>query len=87
MTCHKILSLLAVMAALSAAGLWFYASSIPIPTALRVVDITVDGSGLVAGIEEMSAAFRKQGFWNAVAAAMTGAAVLLELVSKAFPPN
>jgi hypothetical protein len=47
MTTHMILRSLAVVAALIAAGLWFYASTIHIPTALHVVDIRADGSGLV----------------------------------------
>jgi hypothetical protein len=32
---HEILSSLAVVAALSAAGLWFYASIIPVPNRAR----------------------------------------------------
>lgn len=81
MTLHKILNLLAVAAALGAAGLWFCASIIDVPTNVG------SGFGKLVGVEEMSAGFRKQGFWNAVAAAMTGAAVLLELAAKAFPPD
>jgi hypothetical protein len=88
MTLHKIFSWLAVVVALSAAGLWFYASIIHIPTGtLRTVDITCDGSGRLAGVAEMSAGLQKQGFWNAVAAAMTGAAVLLDLVARIFPTD
>jgi hypothetical protein len=78
MTLHKILNVLAVAAALGAAFLWFYASLIPVPTDIK------SGWGSLVGVEEMSAGFQKQGFWNAVAAAMTGAAVLLELAAKAF---
>ncbi|HXW72627.1 MAG TPA: hypothetical protein VEK34_14575 [Methylocella sp.] len=82
MTLHKIISWLYVAVALSAAGLWFYASIIQVPTDIQ------SGYGSLVGVEEMSAGFKKQGFWNAAAAAMTGVAVLLELVAaKAFPPE
>jgi hypothetical protein len=81
MTLHKILSWLAVAAALGAAGLWFYSSIIDVPTDIE------SGFGKLVGVEEMSAGFKKQGFWNAVAAAMTGGAVLLELAAKAFPSD
>jgi hypothetical protein len=77
MTLYKICLLLAraaaVMTALGAAWLWYHASNIPIPTdALRTVDITVDGSGRLAGVKQMSDGLRDQGRWNACAAAMTG---------------
>ena len=78
MILHKIFSCFSVAAALCAAGLWFYASKIRVPTDIK------SGYGGLVGIEEMSAGFKRQGFWNAVAAAMTGAAVLLELAAKAF---
>ena len=81
MTLHKVLSMLAVAVALGAAGFWFYASIIPVPTDIQ------SGFGKLVGVEEMSAGFRKQGFWNAVAAAATGAAVLLELASRHFAPD
>jgi hypothetical protein len=81
MTLHEIISSLAVVAALSAAGLWFYASIIPVPTDIK------SGYGRLVGVEEMSAGFEKQAFWNAVAAAMTGAAVILDLVARIFPPD
>lgn len=80
MTLHNLLSALAAAAALGAAGLWLYASIIRVPT-----DIKSGYGGPLVGVEEMSAAFRKQGFWNAAAAAATGAAVLLDLASRAFP--
>jgi hypothetical protein len=79
MTRHKILRSLAVVAALIAAGLWFCASIIPVPTDIR------SGYGSLVGVEELSAGLKKQGFWNAVAAAMMGAAVLLDLVTRVFP--
>ena len=87
MTLHKILRLLAVVAALIAAALWYHASIIPIPTALRVVDITADGAGVVAGIKEMSDGLLAQGLWNARAALMTAVAVVLDIVARAFAPN
>jgi len=76
---HKILSSVPVVVALIAAGLWFYASIIPVPTDIK------SGYGSLIGIEEMSAGLQKQGFWNAIAAAMMGAAVLLDLVTRVFP--
>jgi len=79
MLLHTIFSWLSVAAALGAAGLWFYASKIRVPTDIK------SGFGSLVGIEEMSAGFKRQGIWNAVAAAMTGAAVLLDLAAKAFP--
>jgi|BarGraIncu00222A_1022003.scaffolds.fasta_scaffold84652_1 hypothetical protein len=79
---HKILSYLVDLAALAAALLWLYASHIPIPTALRVVDIRVDGSGTVAGIAEMSAALQSQGTWNAHAAFATAIAVFLSALIR-----
>lgn len=81
MTLHKILNWLSVAAALSAAGLWFYASIIPVPTDIK------SGWGTLVGVEEMSVGFQKQGFWNAVAAAMTCVAVLFNLASKAGSPD
>ena len=69
---HKILNVLAAVAALGAAGLWFYASVLHVPTDIK------SGYGSLVGVEEMSAGFSRQGFWNAVAAAMTGLAVLTE---------
>jgi hypothetical protein len=90
MTLCKILRLLAAVAALGAAWLWYHASNIPIPTdALRTVDITADGSGRLAGVEKMSAALKNQGWWNSWAAAMTALAVILNpianFVAWAFP--
>ncbi len=81
MTLHKILSWLSTAVALGAAGFWFYSSVIDVPTDIG------SGYGRLVGVEEMSAGFKKQGFWNALAAAMTGAAVLLDQVAKAFPPD
>ncbi|MGO8845501.1 MAG: hypothetical protein ACLQFI_09245 [Methylocella sp.] len=81
MTLHNLFSGLAVVAALGAAGLWFYASIIHVPTDIK------SGYGSLVGVEKMSAGFKKQGFWNAVAAAMTGTAVLLDLAARAFPPD
>jgi hypothetical protein len=81
MTPHKMLRLLSVATALGAAGLWFYASTIRVPTNIK------SGYGRLEGVEEMSTGFKKQGFWNAVAAAMTGAAVLLDLAARACPSD
>ncbi len=81
MTLHKSFGWLAAAAALGAAGLWFYASMIHVPTDIK------SGYGSLVGVEEMSDGFKKQGFWNAIAAAMTGAAVLLDLAAKALPPD
>lgn len=81
MTLHTLFSGLAVVAALGAAGLWFYASMIHVPTDIK------SGYGKLVGVEKMTAGFKKQGLWNAVAAAMTGAAVLLDLAARACPPD
>jgi hypothetical protein len=75
----NLLSTLAAAAALGAAVLWLYASFIRVPT-----DIKGGYGGPLVGVEEMSAAFRKQGRWNAAAAAATGVAVLLDLASRAL---
>jgi hypothetical protein len=71
----------ASIAAIVAAVLWFYASSIHVPTDLRVIEIRVDGSGIVAGVAEMSAAFHRQGYWNAFAAFASGLAVALQFLA------
>jgi hypothetical protein len=55
-----------------AAVLWFYAAWIGVPTHIK------SGYEMLVGVDEMSAAFRKQGFWNAAAAVTTGAAALLQ---------
>jgi hypothetical protein len=81
MTLRKMLTFLSVVAALGAAGLWFYASKIRVRTDIK------SGYGRLEGVEEMSADFKKQGFWNAIAAAMTGAAILLDVAAKACPPD
>lgn len=77
MTLLRVFDWLAVAAALSAAGLWFYASIISVP-----MNISTAWGGTIVGVKEMADAFEKQGFWNSLAAAMTGLAVLLELVAK-----
>lgn len=77
---HSFISYFSAAANFIAAVLWFYASIIKVPT-----DIGSAYGGL-SGIEEMSAGFKRQGFWNAVAAAMTGVAVLLELAARTWFP-
>jgi hypothetical protein len=62
-------------------GSLVYASLVRVPTDLK------SAYGTLLGAEEMSVGFQKQGFWNAVAAAITGLAVLLDLASRAFPAN
>jgi hypothetical protein len=61
---------IAVVAALVAAALWFYASLIRVPTNIE------SGYGALIGVEAMSAGFKKQARLNALAAAVTGVAAL-----------
>ena len=77
MALHTFIPGLSVIAALVAAALWFYEASIHVPTDIK------SGYGRLVGVDEMSASLKKQGFWNAVAAALTGAAVLLDLAANA----
>jgi hypothetical protein len=72
---HDLFSELGAATGCVAAVLWFHAAWIRVPTDNK------SGYGMLVGVEEMSAAFRKQGFWNAAAAVTTGAAVLLQAVA------
>jgi hypothetical protein len=76
------LAIFALAVDLVAAGCWFRASCIHIPTDLHVEDVLASGYGSVVGLKEMSDGFQKQGNWNAVAAAMTGVAVLLNILAR-----
>ncbi len=71
MILHDLLTELGAGIAFVAAGLWFHAAWIRVPT-------IHSGWGLLVGVEDMSAAFKKQGYWTAAAAAATGAAALLQ---------
>jgi hypothetical protein len=51
---HDLLVWLSVASAFIAALLWFYASSISVPTDIK------SGYGALLGVEEMSAGFKKQ---------------------------
>jgi hypothetical protein len=65
---------LSTVTGLLAAGLWFYASMIKVPTDIE------SGYGKLVGVKEMSAGFKKQAIWNSYAAVMTAVAVGFQAV-------
>jgi len=60
-------------------ALWFYASSINVPTNIG------SGYGALVGVEEMTTGFRKQAIWNSYAAVATAVAVVLQAFGQIFP--
>jgi hypothetical protein len=75
---HDLLVWLSVASGFIAALLWFYASSISVPTDIK------SAYGALLGVEEMSAGFKKQARWNAIAAAVTGVAALFQWAAQWF---
>jgi hypothetical protein len=73
---QSLLQWLTVLAALTSGALWWYASTINVPTKL----VTAYG-GPINGLSDMSAAFERQARWNSYAAIATGAAALLQAIS------
>jgi hypothetical protein len=69
---HNALSLLSIAAGFASGALWLYASRIKVPTNIG------SGWGALVGVEEMTAGFKKQAFWNGGAAIATGVAALFQ---------
>ena len=69
---HSALSWLSIAAGFVAGALWLYAALIKVPTNIG------SGYGALVGVEEMTAGFKKQAFWNSCAAIATAVAALLQ---------
>ena len=66
---HSVLGWLSIVAGLLSGALWLYAARIkvPMPAGVRF-------GGTIAGVEGMTAGFKKQADWNGYAAIATAAA-------------
>ena len=60
-------------------ALWFYASSITVPTDIG------SGYGTLVGVQEMTAGLKKQAIWNSYAAVATAVAAVLQAFAQIFP--
>jgi hypothetical protein len=69
---HNTLSWLSIGAGFLSGTLWLYAALVRVPTNIE------SGWGTLVGVDEMSAGFRKQAFWNSCAAVATAAAALFQ---------
>jgi hypothetical protein len=69
---HSTLIWSSILAGFLSGGLWFYTSTIKVPTDIG------SGYGALVGVEEMSAGFKHQAAWNSYAAIATAAAALLQ---------
>jgi hypothetical protein len=74
-----ILSWISILAAFLAAGLWWYAASINVPTNIQ------SGFGALVGVEEMSVGFKCASNWNRLAALATGIAVFFQAIALMLP--
>ena len=63
---------LSIAAGFLSGALWLYAASIKVPTNIG------SGWATLVGVQQMSAGFRKQAFWNSYAAVATAIAALFQ---------
>ena len=73
---HNALIWLSIAAGFVSGALWLYAAVIRVPTNIG------SGFGALVGVEEMTAGFRRQAFWNSCAAIATAAAALLQVAAR-----
>jgi hypothetical protein len=72
MAMHNALNWLPIAAGFVSGTLWLYASLVSVPTKIE------SGFGALVGVEEMTAGFRNQAFWNSWAPVATAAVALLQ---------
>jgi hypothetical protein len=79
---HAICAYLSSAVGLVAAGLWFWASRIEVPTNLS----TLFDHDMIAGLGPMRAGFARVASFNRWAASATALAVFLQALAQAFSP-
>ena len=78
---HNALGWLSIAAGFTSGALWLYAALIKVPTEIG------SGWGAFVGVEEMTAGFKKQTFWNGWAALATAAAAALQAAAMLVAPD
>jgi hypothetical protein len=73
---HAALTWLTIGCAFLSAALWFYAAIVRVP-----IEKLGSAFGTLVGIEDVKAGLKRQTFWNACAAAATGAAALFQALA------
>jgi hypothetical protein len=79
---HTASAWLAILIGATSASFWFYAAVIKIP-----LDKLGSGFGALVGVTEVVIAMTRQTWWNARAAALTGAAALLQAIAGLTAPS
>jgi hypothetical protein len=69
---HNVFIWLSIIAGFVSGVLWLCTALINVPTNIG------SGWGALVGVEEMTAGFKKQAFWNSAAAIAAAAAALLQ---------